>query len=261
MAINADEAFGIETFGIAMRDEDGNIKCYLATGSGAPSGPAPINTFYFNQSTQTIHYKYGALDTDWRQIRANDITSIAAAGTPPGANVEARLNAIAALYTPFDPTGLLNFAPTDINVQLALERFGNFSINDLTEAEGVTSIAQETTTSNGWVSKTGYPFLTSLSKTAGQFSIRWSSEVGQTTKNRNYGLRTRWRPEGGTWVVLGEVELSNARNNNFLMQSGFKQVILATNSKIEVDIQHGQTTGGGSSVLQNASMEIRRIGD
>lgn len=164
-----------------------------------------------------------------------------------------------AAWVSFDPTGLLNFQPTDDTVQKALARFGNFSITDLTEAEGKTQNALDTTTSNGWVSRAGFPFLTTGVKTAGKFSIRWSTEVGQTTKNRNYGLLVRWRPEGGAWTTLSSVELANSRDNNFIMQGGFKEVTLPTDSKIEVDMQFGQTTGGGTAQIQNSALEVRRI--
>lgn len=161
----------------------------------------------------------------------------------------------------FDPTGLMNFDPSDDDVDKALQRFGNFSVADLTEAEGDTQNASDSTTSNGWVSRSGFPFLTTDTKTAGLFSIRWSTEVGQSTKNRNYGLLIRWRVEGGTWETLSSVELSNSRNNNYLMQGGFKEVTVATDSKIEVDMQFGQTNNGGTALIQNSALEVRRISD
>ena len=74
MAINVDNAFDIDQDGLAVRDNDGNILYYLCAGSGLPDGnAAPQNTFYFNQDTQLIHYKYGAGNNDWRQLRADDI--------------------------------------------------------------------------------------------------------------------------------------------------------------------------------------------
>lgn len=234
MAINIDKAHEFDKNGFSIGDDNGNVLFYMTTGSGAPSGPAPINTWYFDKDSRLLYYKFGALDTDWRQIRSADIA--------------------------FNPTGYLNFQPTDTNVHLALARFGNFSVADLTEAETASQGVQDSTTSNGWVSRSGFPFLTAGVKTAGTFSLRWSTEIGQTTKNRNYGLLIRWRPEGGIWATLSSVELSNSRNNDFITQSGFKEVVLLANSKIEVDMQFGQTTGGGTCLIRNSSLEVRRIG-
>lgn len=168
---------------------------------------------------------------------------------------------IVASWVSFDPTGLLNFEATDTNVDLALQRIGNFSVGDLTEAEGFTSFGQETTNSTGWVSKSGFPVTSAQVKTAGEFSLRWSAEVGQTKTNRNFGFRTRWRPSGGTWEDMGTVNLSVNRDGDVMMQAGFREVTLPTNNNIEIDIQHGQTTSGQSSIIQNVSVELRRIGD
>lgn len=78
MSINVDKAFETTENGVLLTDADGNQKLYLTSGVGAPSGPAPINSWYFREDTQTLYYKYGALVTDWRQVRGNDI----AVGTP-----------------------------------------------------------------------------------------------------------------------------------------------------------------------------------
>lgn len=135
------------------------------------------------------------------------------------------------------------------------------SLGDITEAEGFVSNARETTTSDGWVSKSGFPWTTANTKTAGQFSIRWFAQVGQTKTNRNFGLRIRWRPAGGIFADLAEVNLTVNRDGDVVMQSGFKEVTLATDAQIEIDLQHGQTTQGQSSILENVSVEVRRIGD
>jgi hypothetical protein len=74
MAINVDNAFDIGEDGITVSDGDGNVLYYLTTGSGLPNGnPAPVNTFYIDDQTQLIYYKFGPNDADWRQIRAEDI--------------------------------------------------------------------------------------------------------------------------------------------------------------------------------------------
>ena len=128
-------------------------------------------------------------------------------------------------------------------------------MGDITQAEGFSSVAQETTTSNGWVSKSGFPATSASIKTAGQFSIRWSATVGQTKANRNFGFRVQWRPTGGVFSVISSVDLSVPRDNDAFMQSGFQEVTLPTDNTIEVDVQHGQTTDGFASILENVSIE------
>jgi len=136
------------------------------------------------------------------------------------------------------------------------------SIGDITEAENFLDSPQETSTADGWVSKSNYPFLTSGIKTSGSFSIRWSIVVGQTKAGKNFGYRVRWRVEGGTWASLLEIDQASINSaNDVFLQGGFSEVILPSDSKVEIDVQYGQTTAGGAAIIRRASVEIRRIGD
>jgi hypothetical protein len=75
MAIDITEASKVDERGIALTDNDDNVILYLTSGTGDPTGSsAPSNTWYFRQDTQTLWYKFGATDADWRQVRAQDIT-------------------------------------------------------------------------------------------------------------------------------------------------------------------------------------------
>lgn len=135
------------------------------------------------------------------------------------------------------------------------------SLSDITEAEAFTSEAEDQTASDLWVSKTGFPFLTEGVKTAGQFSVRWSIEVGQTKANKTFSFRVRWRAEGGTWVDLTSLSTTISTPGDTYLQGGFKEVVLPSADKIELDVQHGVTTATGNSILRNVSVEVRRIGD
>ena len=74
MSINLDDAFEIDEEGMALVDNDGNAIGYFTSIAGDPTGSsAPLNTWVFRQDTQTIYYKFGAGDNDWRQVRADDI--------------------------------------------------------------------------------------------------------------------------------------------------------------------------------------------
>ena len=233
--MDINKAYSVDN-GVIIDEENGGP--FYTGGTASPVGlDLPTQTFYVQPTAggPILWRKFGVGVNDWRQLSAQDI--------------------------PFDPSGYLNFEAGDTDVDLALKRFGGFSVSDLTEAEGHTREEQESTTSNGWVSMTTFPFLTTLSKTAGKFSIRWSANVGQSKTNRNFGFRARWRPEAGTWVVLSEIETSVNRDGDLIMQGGFKEVTLASNAKIEVDLQFGQTTQGNNALIENGSMELRRLGD
>jgi len=75
VAINIQNAFDTEEDGFAVTDQDGNTELYVTSGTGDPSGSsAPINTWYLRQDSQLLYYKFGSGNSDWRQIRAGDIT-------------------------------------------------------------------------------------------------------------------------------------------------------------------------------------------
>lgn len=225
--------------GVDISPEEGVDGPFITGGPMSPIGlDIPIRSIYYqNDSAKVkIWLKFGIGVNDWRELSAQDI--------------------------PFDPTGYLNFDPTDTDVEKALAKIGNFSIGEIAQIEGFVSNNEETTTSNGWVSKSGFPWTTVGVKTAGTFSLRWFAEVGQTKATRNFGFRVRWRPAGGSWSILSELPLLTvSRDNNKFQQSGFKQITLPVDNNIQIDFQHGQTTDGFASILSNVSVEVRRIGD
>ena len=234
MAINIDKAFEVDQDGISVTDTNGTALLYFASGVGDPTGSAaPINTWYVRNDNNLLYYKFGVGNNDWRQIRSNDLT--------------------------FDPTGLLNFDGSETDVYQALAKLGNQSIGDIAEIENFTSTVRETTTSDGWVSKAGFPW-TSGPKTAGVFSVRWFYEVGQTKASRNFGYRTLITSP--TADTLSEIAIASVRSDNDLIQqSGFQDYALLADGSITVDVQYGQTTQGNSAIMQNVAVEVRRVGD
>lgn len=72
--INVDKAFEINSPGLLTTDGQGVSKFYLTSSAGDPTGSsAPINTLVLREDNQTLWYKFGSGNNDWRQLRANDI--------------------------------------------------------------------------------------------------------------------------------------------------------------------------------------------
>lgn len=64
--IDASEAEGIGSKGLALKDDDGNVVLYATSGDGSPVGTeAPVNTWYFRRDTKTLYVKDGDGDSDW----------------------------------------------------------------------------------------------------------------------------------------------------------------------------------------------------
>ena len=239
MAIVEDQAFEVEN-GVSFTEQnESNVGPFLTGGASSPIGlDLSINTLYYqNDGTRVIVWqKFDTGVNDWRAYPAGDIS--------------------------YDPTGLPNFDPSDTDVKKALDRIGSFSVQDIAEIEGFVSNNTETTTSNNWVSKTGFPWTSASVKSSGIWSLRWFAEVGQTKEGRLFGFRIRWRATGDDWSILSEIpEAAVSIDDGLIQQSGFKEVALAADNTIEMDVQYGQTDSGFSAIISNVSVEIRRLGD
>lgn len=263
MAINVDKAFE-NLFGFAVVDSDtGTQKFYLTSGSGAPTGSAaPVNTWYFRQDDNTLWYKFGSLNSEWRQIRANDITSVAAAGTPPGTDVETRLNAISDEYVPFDPSGLPNFLGTETNVEDALDTLGNQTLASQTNFQEFEDNAQDNTTSNGWVTATTF---TTEAVADGRYYVGVASNVGQSDKEKKFGFRVQSRDgTSGGWSTINplDVEETVGSDETFKLLSGFGFHDHDNGDGVfQIRIQFGQTDDGGTARIKNNKVIAYKVAD
>jgi len=69
MTINAEEAYGLEPFGVAFKDDDGNVLYYLTGGSGSPVGTdSPIATLYIDQDSGSVWRKFALGATNWSKL-------------------------------------------------------------------------------------------------------------------------------------------------------------------------------------------------
>lgn len=69
MAINLNESFQLEEFGVSFANEQGEVQLYLTGGSGSPLGNvAPIETIYFNKDDRSLWRKTGAGVNDWSKL-------------------------------------------------------------------------------------------------------------------------------------------------------------------------------------------------
>lgn len=137
---------------------------------------------------------------------------------------------------------------------------GNFA--GATEAEGDFDDDEETTTSNGWVT-TGLNF-TSEVKSGGKYYVGWSTEVGQSDKQKTVGMRVQFRdPSGsGTWQTLTDTRNGVSFDDVFALRSGFKILEnLTAGNTYQIRIQFGQTDDGGTGKIQNKEIFLYRIGD
>lgn len=160
----------------------------------------------------------------------------------------------------FDPTNS-DFDSNITDVQTALEQISNLDLKTLTEFEAFASAGLESTTSNGWVTKTGYPFTT-VTKTAGFYIIDHTVQCGQSDKEKNIGHRVQWRQgTSGTWIDLLDIRDAVGVDNAFQVRTGFNVVELTSDGVFQVRIQFGQTDEGGTGRIKEANIKIGKVSD
>lgn len=243
MAINPSDAFEVTDDGVAFNDQDGNQSLYLTTGTADPTGSvAPINTWYVRNSgsAQLLYYKFGAGNSDWRQIRADDIA--------------------------FDVTGLTGNSPDLTGLTQAKEvidalsnrNFGkHYSSggNDLnttstgTVVEAASTVAMSVGASGTVTMKGQWSFrmVNSKSNTDGQVQVLWRSteQPGGLALDQQSSSGTTYSGLGAglgeQTVGFGEFSFTGPQNN------------------IELYATILRTGGNGAARVNSVRMELWRI--
>lgn len=175
--INVDKAHELDENGVAIADDSGNILFYLTSGSGVPSGSAPINSWYFDKDSQLMYYKYGALNTDWRQLRAADITAVN------------QLTQTVPLQTFLDT--LSGGGGSGVSQTAVFGNGGNTSQNSYLPNSGVPS------------NIVGVPVNITNAK------IRNISIGNENIRTGNVLIQERFPPGAGTWTTIYTLSLTN----------------------------------------------------
>ena len=127
--------------------------------------------------------------------------------------------------------------------------------------ESFTDDPQESTTSNGWVTKNNYPYVSAV-KPADTYVIDFYALIGQSDKEKKAGSRLQWRPNNsGSWTTLFSVSNGVSTDDEFDPRSGFREIVLGSPSTIAVRWQFGDTDEGGTCFIKDAGIKIARKGN
>lgn len=140
---------------------------------------------------------------------------------------------------------------------------GNIDIGDATSFELYSSDGSQNTTSNGWVTKTGYPYTTSIKEPA-LYILDYSCNTTNSNKQKAVGTRVQYR-EGtsGTWITLGGSDIRNgvSVDGEWQLRTGFNDITLTTETVIQFRFQFGQTDDGGTGSIKESSIKISKAAD
>lgn len=154
---------------------------------------------------------------------------------------------------PFDPTGT-NFDSQTDNVRDALIELqeGNVDI----EFNSYIDENSQSTTSNGWVTRTGFPY-TSPTLNPATYIVSWSIVVCQTDKEKEVGTRVQTRlGTSGGWSTEVGTEIRNAvsTDDGCDTRTSFFTFVIPTASVFQLRYQFGQTDDGGTATTTVASV-------
>jgi hypothetical protein len=136
---------------------------------------------------------------------------------------------------------------------------GQFTVDALTEYEAFTSPSLESTTSNNWVTKSGYPY-TSEVKTAGKFIVDFTAVIGQSNSNKVVGFQVEYRlGTSGTWIELFSILEKYPQSNGESVITSFREIELLTDSVIQIRLNWGQTDNGGTGRIEQANIKLGKV--
>lgn len=146
---------------------------------------------------------------------------------------------------------------TATNVQDAIIEAQTIAIG-LAEIQAFNDDSTQSTTSNGWVTKSNFPWTTAMLP-AGDYVVTFSAELGQSDKEKNVGYRVQWR-EGtsGTWLDLTSIVNGLSIDDGYELRTGFRVITVSSTSVIQVRVQFGQTDEGGTGRIRNAGVSVTR---
>jgi len=152
---------------------------------------------------------------------------------------------------------------TSTNVQDAIEEAasGGVTIEQLIEFEGYENTTTHSTTSNGWVQKSGYPYTTST-KSPGKYKIDHTAQLSQTKRESPLGYQIQWRTgTSGSWITLYEVKWgSGAENSSYYdIKSGISVIELSTETNFQIRFMFGYTVDGGTARMQKTNITLWKV--
>jgi hypothetical protein len=218
-------------------DDSGNEGAFVTGGSLSPIGlDLQEGTLYLQNTSQGVilWQKYNNNPTSgWRKYPALDIS--------------------------FDPTGTAFEDVNALTVDAALRSIDGIDLNSLTAYESFSSVGAQSTTSNGYVTKSGFPYTTGL-KESGKYIIDFTSNIAQDSNNSEAGFRVQYRlGTSGTWIDLFEIIVQFPRSGGAPPITSFVEVELLTDSVFQIRLQWGQTNKGGSATISNSIIKLGKV--
>jgi hypothetical protein len=132
---------------------------------------------------------------------------------------------------------------------------GVATFSDSTEYKEFSSLAQQNTTSNGWVT---FATFTTDDATDGQWQIQTSFNIGQSDKQKQVGFRLQARDgTSGSWTTIDSLDTLETvgQDDTFTLKSGFGFFTHSNGDGVfQIRVQFGQTDEGGTGRLKNVTV-------
>lgn len=129
------------------------------------------------------------------------------------------------------------------------------SFAEASEFKEFSSLTQQNTTSNGWVT---FATFTTDDSTDGEWQIQASFNIGQSDKEKQVGFRLQARDgTSGSWTTINSLDTRETvgQDNTFTLRSGFGFFTHDNGDGVfQIRVQFGQTDEGGTGRLKNLTV-------
>lgn len=152
---------------------------------------------------------------------------------------------------PFNNEGT-NFQAENVRDALIELQEGNVNLR----FDAYISENSQSTTSNGWVTVSGFPYTSPVLEPA-TYIVSWSIVVCQTDKEKQVGTRVQTRlGTSGGWSTEVGTDIRNAVSvdDGCDTRTSFFTYIVPTSSVFQLRYQFGQTGDGGTATKEVASV-------
>jgi hypothetical protein len=116
---------------------------------------------------------------------------------------------------------------------------------------------EQLTTANGWVQAALY--LTPVIK-AGKYIVHYKAQLTNSSK-KPVGFQVNASEGAGPFVTLEESIKSPATANVYETRSAFEEITLSADDIINIQVNFGQTTAGGTGKIRLIAVYLFKVGE
>lgn len=120
------------------------------------------------------------------------------------------------------------------------------------------TLAEQLTVSDLWVEAAAY--TTGISIPSGKYILHYKAQVTNSSK-KPVGFQVEVQEDALPFVVVEESTKSPSTANIYETRSGFEEITVSADNVVNIAVNFGQTTAGGTGKIRRIAIYLFRVGD